>query len=350
MSSGNTDSVARTVGAYAHGLNLWTPAPALNRTDADVTLMILAQNSVGYDVPCDDPWLSAHIDAGDWLADNYFSTLGCIDQHQFCNPNLDASNGGCTSLTGSTTIVDEAFAIATASRILTAVRWGSIHDSVNGRGASALLASETCFHNGQPGLPNNQWQIEVDAWFATSLARLQQSVVEYVFKPTNLPPGVVSLPETDIPGQIMCRSQKVKAGSGFQNISLLGVVIIVLVGTVLILGGLTVDKIGSLVQRLLMPHAPERLAWALDEKCQLQRMAFEGAHWTGWKHCQESVPVTLNATTLGRYGQMHSQHSSIMPPTGELKVVHDHEEQEIPREWLSWEGKRNVSTSEHLLR
>ncbi|KAK5113614.1 hypothetical protein LTR85_010843 [Meristemomyces frigidus] len=328
--------------ADAVGENSWRPIPELNRTDADVTLMILAQNSVTYDEPSDAPWFSAHTQrnatSGDltvawYVGDDYFNNLACTDQHQFCNPNSDLSEGSCTSLTDGTTILDDMFTIglselqvAAAGRIAVGMLFDSIYYSVNGRGASALRASETCFGNSQLALPNNQWQIEVDAWFATSLARLQQSMVDYAVGPTNMPAGVNIIHPSSIPDQVMCRSQKIKATSGTQNFSVLGVAIILIVGTVLIVVGMTVDKVVGLAQKLVRPNAPGRLAWVLDEKRQLQRMAFEGAEWTGWQHCNSGIPTTTEAAPLGRYGPFQNQHPSIMRPAGDTELFGDHEE------------------------
>ena len=46
------DSAYRSVIANAVQINGWVPTPDLNRTDADVTLMILAQNSVLLPIRC----------------------------------------------------------------------------------------------------------------------------------------------------------------------------------------------------------------------------------------------------------------------------------------------------------
>ncbi|KAK0285204.1 hypothetical protein LTR35_005406 [Friedmanniomyces endolithicus] len=325
-----TNAVHRPVIHKADGSgSLWTPISELNRTDADVTLLILAQNSIDYNVPCDDPWFSAHQVRNDtsqtwYVGDDYFNILACADQHQFCNPKLDSSKG-CTSLADEATVFNEMFRvgfsdlqIATAGRIAVPMVFSNMYYSVNGRGAAALRASETCFTNDQAALPNNQWQIEIDAWFATSLARLQQSMVDYAVGPTNAPAGVDIVYPTSLPDKAMCRAVKIRAPAGVQNFSLLGVLIILIVGTLLILVGIVIDKIGGLLQKCFRARPSGRLAWVLDEKLQLQRMAFEGAQWTGWQNCDKRVPTTAAEAILGRYGPLGDQHSGIVQPAAEM--------------------------------
>jgi len=323
-----TDQSYRPMIAYATGPNVWTPIAALNRTDADVTLVILAQNSVQYDQPSDDPYFSAHV-AHDltaagveltwYLGDDYFNLLACADQHQFCNPNLNFPNDGCTPLTDSTAVLDELLTLGlsevqsvTAKRITNALPFGSIYDSINGRGASALRASETCFGDNQMPLPNNQWQIELNAWFATSMARLQQSMVDYAVGPSNVLPDERIVHASSNADKLMCHSQKIKARVGYQNFSVLGLVIILFTCSILILTGLVIEKLVERLQKTFWPKAYSRLAWIMDEKLQLQALAFSGAGWTTWERIGEDIPTISGA--LGHYARNEDPAVSISPP------------------------------------
>lgn len=78
----------------------WSPDSRLNTTHADVALFMLAQNAIIFNIPCDDPWMSAHIPynftslgISGYLSDYYLSLLGCVDQYQICNPNVDGDSG-----------------------------------------------------------------------------------------------------------------------------------------------------------------------------------------------------------------------------------------------------------------
>ena len=83
----------------------WKPIPALGRTDADVSLFLLAPNSIYYSAPVQDPFFSANNEVtipGDpgsqdsvfYFPDQYLYALACTDQHQIC------TSAKCTPLTG----------------------------------------------------------------------------------------------------------------------------------------------------------------------------------------------------------------------------------------------------------
>src|SRR6266566_2729246 len=81
----------------------WIPIPEFRRDDATtVSVFAVAQNAILYLDPVYDPLFSASgaltITVGDvtfYTPDRVFNVLGCIEQHQFCNPN----NKGCSDLT-----------------------------------------------------------------------------------------------------------------------------------------------------------------------------------------------------------------------------------------------------------
>lgn len=118
------------------------------------------------------------------------TTIGCTDQYQICNPakkSPDGDSAWCTSLTGFIPVKNEAAEIglnsyqsATADIILDPITVvaGSINAAIQGRGAAALQAQNTVYDKFQQyPLPNNQWRIEVNSWFAVSLASFQESLV-----------------------------------------------------------------------------------------------------------------------------------------------------------------------------
>jgi len=84
----------------------WQPDSTFNRTDADVIAILLAQNSVLYYDPVDDPLFLANIPAQEYCtgtdcfplyrANYIFNLMVCLEQYQFCNP----STSSCTDLTG----------------------------------------------------------------------------------------------------------------------------------------------------------------------------------------------------------------------------------------------------------
>ena len=307
-----------------------------------MSIFFLAQNSIQYNAPVDDPFFSAHIaeyvvvdgiNESYYLGDDYVNALGCIDQHQFCNPTypgFDGNTTGCTTLTSYETAISELnglllseFQMAAAGRIVSNLIFENMSYSVLGRGASALRASELTLDLAQVALPNNQWTIEISNWFATVLARLQQAVVEYAAGATDLPAGGQIISLGTIYDTALCHSQKVEATNGYQNFSVLGIAIIVIVSFVLIFVGLTIDSVVGWCQKRWKKNAYGRLAWALDEKLQLQRMAYEGAGWNFWKHRESAVPIYSNGGRLGHYTVLEDDYPTITPAMDHTNLVLD---------------------------
>jgi hypothetical protein len=140
-----------TTGNETAGLGGWTPAAPLQRSDADVTLFMLAQNAVAYLAPSDDPWMPAHQEglengAPVWVGDHDVNLMGCIDQYQICNPSVPG-DAGCTDLsgafeallfTGLPQLKMNDYQLQTVIRLLQAPFFRSMYWAVQGRGASAL--------------------------------------------------------------------------------------------------------------------------------------------------------------------------------------------------------------------
>lgn len=252
--------------------------------------------------------------------------IACTDQHQFCYPN-PSSDGSCTPLTGSDYIGAAIDSMSKTDvqteismRIFDGLSGNHILDVASSRGSSSLRAQEAVsLGSGSISipLPNDQWMIECRSWFNTALAKLQRSVVDYATGPAHegYMHYITQDPESDAWQQV-CRSQRVKNPGGFQNFSLLGVTLILALGTVVILLGLTIDKIVGLVQRVFFPRAYGRLAWALDSKFQLQRMAFEGAGWNQWDvgTSEDVVPITKPDTQVGSYTRFDGEWATVVRP------------------------------------
>jgi len=195
------------------------------------------------------------------------------------------------------------YQLATAYTVIEAMNGASsIYDAIEGRGSAALKAQNTVFDKEQQAaLPNNQWQIEADGWFAVSLAGLQQALVERAFGPTDVTNsgGTIVYPTTDY-GKALCNRQMIRGVSGYQNFSVLGVAIILVIGGTLVFLGLVIDDIVGFVQKIFGQHYG-RLAWTSDGYLQLQRLAYEGAGFGDWERCADDVP---HSRDLARGAQM----------------------------------------------
>ncbi|KAH6708862.1 hypothetical protein BKA61DRAFT_696736 [Leptodontidium sp. MPI-SDFR-AT-0119] len=246
---------------------MWSPIPALNRTDADVSLVILAQNSVAYIEPVDDPFFAAHVDfnglfqsrnATYYFADTYFHILACAEQYQYCNPNSHDTDGQphCTELSSSVAIQRQKstlnlsqFALLTAGLFDTLLPLANIFGSIGGSGAAALRASDIIFHQVSGPLPDNQWIIEVSAWFETVLARIQHGVVEFATGPPDAfaSDAVLMNRETENWGRL-CSSIKFGNADDQQSFSALGVGLTFALGCTVILVSWCLDWISGYLE------------------------------------------------------------------------------------------------------
>ena len=258
-----------------------------------------------YQQEVDDPFFSAHepwfyngVRQAGFLSDYYINLLGCIDQHSFCNLNPAVGEPACTPLSGlrpTEVAIDDnkvGFSLlqkAIAIRLSLSLVWSAIANSVTSE--ASLQAYNSLYDTSQGPLPNNQWQIEVTSWFNIALAKLQANVVQYASGPsivgTN---GVISLPN-DLYYEAQCYMQKVRSNTGYTSFSLFGVVITLVVGGLILFVSLFVDAfIGFMQRRINREYKVQQ--WTLDEKLQLQRMAYEKAKIGDWRNCNGKVPVT----------------------------------------------------------
>ncbi|PLB43270.1 hypothetical protein P170DRAFT_514532 [Aspergillus steynii IBT 23096] len=301
----------------------WTLRDALRRDDAVVSFLFLFQNSVYYPSAVDDPFFSAHfasqispnITYYQW--DHPITVLGCIEQHQICNPQSSPSNPnpssnstqekGCTPLNSPDLIPS---ALTTQSTLLslskkqhyTAILTQSfastisIPNTIYALGSSALRAQETLSSDlGNIALPSTQWHIESAHLFNITLAAFQYAFVDYVSPPAPFSPEDKVPP---VPGDLYdltCGIQKVRSSGEFVSFRAVGLVVVFGVGGLVIAVNFVLDDVvgyvrgwyGGRVQRY------KRAMWAVDGKLQLLRLAYEGKRNGGvWEGVGDAVPVT----------------------------------------------------------
>lgn len=230
------------------------------------------------------------------------NVMACVDQHQFCNPNNDQ----CTDLTSSTTALKLAQTIGmnpVQDFIITRFSFQLLHSSLDlslaGRGSSSLLAQEVVHDLRSDPLPNDQWMMEVQSWFNTGLAKLQRFMVEYSAGPLNMIDGGYILKFNDSIGESMCDKQMVHSRSDTTSFSVLGLALVIIIGSILILTNLVLDTIVGFLQREFKTGNHRRLQWIVDEKLQLQRLAFEEARMGTWSGGAAIVPITRFGEKFG---------------------------------------------------
>lgn len=251
-------------------------------------------------------------------SDDYVTVMGCIDQHQWCNPN----NQKCTPLMGTEGVIEEVLKLemnerqfAVVGRVAPEQLNMMIYNSVNGRGSGALRASETVFELSQIGLPPNQWMIEAASWFAVAVAKLQEIPIRYATGPPYVPLGSKLIRPYLAADVQMCGSQMILSPGGTMSFSVLGIGVILIVGIFLMVLSLWLDSITGYVRWKLQYDDYKRLQWGLDGMFQLHRLAYEAAGQGVWTGGADVIPVTQPGNLMG----MPEFHADSKHPTLQVR-------------------------------
>jgi len=272
-------------------------------------LFLFAANSVGYLNPVDDPFFLAlyndtipafgSYELNPYYAFHVVAPMGCVDRYRIVNKALGRETGYISTSNLLSAIenleLNDAQKV-TAQRLYYAFTRSSTYYSIFDSAPGALKASDTIVGYLSPGLPNNQWQTEVEGWFQTSLAKLQAYTVAYAANTADLGPfGTVSFPDESI-GQrsweSQCKAQKINSVAGYQTFSLFGLVFTFVVGAVVVLVSLLLKRSVSFVRSRfggLTRWKGER-AFVADGKFQLQRMVFQDRGLGGWHDADKEIP------------------------------------------------------------
>lgn len=287
-------AVQANAGPISHEGGAFIPVPAINATNADVSLLFIAPNSVRYQTACQDPVFSATDLVEDvslglqvryFNPDRYVSVVGCTEQFRICNP----TNNKCTEKLGimqsQQTLLENDDGLqlntlqnATASRLLLALQVSSVYHQTYTRLGGALQASDSLQGLDQAYLPPTQWHTEVGSWFDTGLARLQQKSQEYATGPANVLDGSyvirpnVTKTLADVPWEAMCYSQLVHDSSDSMSFSITGLAILLILGTIIILTGLAIDTIVGWLQVRLGRGLHKHTEWQVNEKLYMQSL------------------------------------------------------------------------------
>lgn len=213
----------------------FTPNHNISRPDADVYIIFLSGNGVRFRKLNEDPWYRGFVPDGFqhlssdaqrhavvYRPDEAASPMGCIQQYQYCNADLQC--GELASFADATAKSAPFFNITleeiwgnanvsgpAASRfahfqniIYTAYDLRSLLETL---GIVSLKSRQSFVQGGFVYLPSNQWQIDVTHWWATLLASSQAAFINVAHGPTD--PSI--LPYTSPPQNSymkeMCNNQ-----------------------------------------------------------------------------------------------------------------------------------------------
>lgn len=194
------------------GFNVLDPIPALFSPDADTALIFFSGNGIRFLERSNDPWYRATVprveidspNADDGVSIVYqpeeaASPMGCTEQFQFCNsPHSMSRCGPLASWMDAMVQSAPLFGMTSADFVNTNepngtmisryqwLTWILAGVSLSASRIVATLGPDSLgslkyFANGFGflwSLPDDQWQLDVEYWWAMSLASLQTALVD----------------------------------------------------------------------------------------------------------------------------------------------------------------------------
>jgi len=209
-----------------------------------LTLGIVSFNG-RYEQPSNDLWFAAHhglpfASAGDdhlsndtiilrYPLDSPLVVMGCAEQHQYCNPSSDASNGSnCTPLTA--------------------------------RPNFNFLGTDTTTN-----------------WFATGMNLLQRMVAETATGPPGKFSTYTAGNSSTVPGLDWFCKNVIVQNTSYVSFRMLALSIIFIFGLLIILISLWIESLAHSIQLRFQNERSFQRRWHLDSTLQLHRLAFESA-------------------------------------------------------------------------
>lgn len=253
---------------------------------------------------------------------NPMAVMGCVDQYTICTSSKPTAQ--CTPPSGIFALSSNLqqlplsqTQVVTGLRLLSILQNSATFSSVYGTGSQALLASNKVLGTRSAGLPPNQWEIEAEGWFQTSLAKMQAYAVEFA----NNRGHVAAFANLTFPGSNsstlpiwhhQCRSQRVANPGQYQVFSFLGLMIL------LFAGGLLYAAKRAVVWLESKHPSPDHDA---DDMFQLQNTVMGAPKVDGpegglpIQHPGYTAPVPQMKMGYIRYNALPSQPSSSSAPT-----------------------------------
>ncbi|KAF7540014.1 hypothetical protein G7054_g1710 [Neopestalotiopsis clavispora] len=328
-----------------NGASDFYPIPALQRKDADVTLLCLSGNGVVSVTPIDDPWFRMtkpyspihKADSSDtvmtYAMENAASPMGCTLQYQFCNAEKEKCgplSSAQDALAGAAPLFNTTVELLNGdgpptSQVASRMKWflnvmswypANVYSVVRAQGAAGLLAKQGVTGGVQGPLPDDQWKAEITNWWAMVLALFQSMLVETARGVTDPSQARYrGLPE-DAYQQDICYNQKIRS-TLHGSFSMFALLFTYITGLLIIISSYLIEPTLRCLYRRNMYKQYQYLEWITDSELQQQRLAHEKAGSDDWEGCTDDVPVTKATVKLGRLDLADPNHPRILGTQGQ---------------------------------
>lgn len=223
----------------------WHPIPELKPpTDSTLTIMFVSSMHIYHPTPSLDPIFHAQEPRYFkelrkplyYNSDPRARALACVDKSEVCSPDGKI----CWPMTSP--VPDKVPSTPAYWLMKWSLENSNIYDSIKWRLGSALLAQESIAQSLSIPLPPNQWQIEAEQLFATSLARIQFDALGIATGEDRHRPGYIDVTPDEAKGRL-CGLYKFKTAD-YTNINLLAFIGLILLAIAILILSLNASTIG----------------------------------------------------------------------------------------------------------
>ncbi|OJD29408.1 cytochrome p450 protein [Diplodia corticola] len=305
--------------------------PALRRPDADVSIIYLSAGGILFTQKTTDDWYRATTETTGpfeepynvpfYAQDEPASPLACAKQEQLCNPNLpDGSR--CSPLSGNLDMNANLGKLAGGNKSANLISWLhkitlqpdiSLTQVVSILGSQALRSKQTVGYGVQSPLPDGQWQLDVQHWFAISLAMIQERFVDAAAGHTDSAIRPFVKEPDNREERMMCSSQKIMS-SEHTSFSLFALLFILVVGVLVVIASFVLEPVALWVRKRYGLDYGAHLEWYSNETLQLQRLAHEGVGVGTWSHAVNDIPLTGSGELLATLDLTDKEHPTLQRP------------------------------------
>jgi hypothetical protein len=330
------DTQFAAAGDIAYLTSTFQPIPELNRTDADITLTFLSFSKM-YEAAVDDPWFAAHkaapypvrmnqnIHGTVFKRDRPVTTLGCAEQHQICTAGNSSSSSPshCTPMLGWLQLANDGVETlnltsrqsSTYYRVFQAAV-ESIFSNILQQLAQRdppLLARRQINGIVGLGLPDNQWQNEIEYFHSIAMAHLQLAVVAYGTGQFAANTAYINV-SNDASDRWLCQNLVIR-GTPYHSFSLLTLILIFIIGLLIVTTGATMEDFIYWCQRKSGHSIAKHEEWKSNGLLEMQSLLYERDGCGVWS-CRHGIPICCPGETMSVLKSKRHQHSESMDTSG----------------------------------
>jgi len=193
---------------------------------------------------------------------------------------------------------------------------GGFNEFITWLKSGSLLASDYVSDIGQDGLPDNQWELELEHWFKFTMADLQRAVLDQATGPVIPEAMPFHSAPTSPAARAVCGSQKIRSDS-YTSFNVLGLVLMFSIGGMIMLIAACLPSVTARMQRK-KPFAS--IEWVTNDTLQLQRLAHEAVGAGQWQGAYDDYPRTRKGDLLAVLDISDKEHPVLRAPAADEMV------------------------------